>query len=140
MRERAKASCGPREEAVQFDRRGDRTMDARCSSRSRRDTLGVHILTGSVYAAVPRSGDVIELRIIDVSRLDPAPIQNIGKALSRGAPGGRWWASLQGCCLPKPSPRSRTSTTSSHRRSVMGKAVYKFKLDAARTIIRCVVH
>ena len=70
-------------------RRGAGPMDASLFGRGAGEGLGVHICTGPVYVKGAEEGDVLEVRIIDVS---PRPSANPKyKGKSFGVNAAAWW-------------------------------------------------
>jgi acetamidase/formamidase len=71
------------------DRRGAGPMDASLYGRGAGEGLGVHICTGPVAVAGAEEGDVLEVRILDVS---PRPCGNPKfKGKSFGSNAAAWW-------------------------------------------------
>src|SRR5262245_6896490 len=70
-------------------RRGAGPLDASLFGRGAGEGLGVHICTGPVYVRGAQEGDVIELRIIDVTPRPCANPQYPGKAFGSNA--AAWW-------------------------------------------------
>src|SRR5438270_1949217 len=85
------------------NRRGAGPMDASLFGRGAGEGLGVHICTGPVYVRGAEEGDVIELRIIDVSPRPCANPQYPGKAFGSNA--AAWWGFHYKDLLTDPKPR-----------------------------------
>jgi acetamidase/formamidase len=85
------------------NRRGAGPMDASLFGRGAGEGLGVHICTGPVYVRGAQEGDVIELRIIDVTPRPCANSQYPGKAFGSNA--AAWWGFHYKDLLTEPKPR-----------------------------------
>src|SRR6266568_1764495 len=85
------------------NRRGAGPMDASLFGRGAGEGLGVHICTGPVYVRGAQEGDVIELRIIDVTPRPCANPQYPGKAFGSNA--AAWWGFHYNDLLTEPKPR-----------------------------------
>jgi hypothetical protein len=85
------------------NRRGAGPMDASLFGRGAGEGLGVHICTGPVYVRGAQEGDVIELRIIDVTPRPCANPQYPGKAFGSNA--AAWWGFHYKDLLTEPKPR-----------------------------------
>lgn len=71
------------------DRRGAGPMDASLFGRGAGEGLGVHICTGPVYVRGAEPGDVLEVRILDVTPRPTANPGHTGKAFGSNA--AAWW-------------------------------------------------
>src|ERR1700694_4139541 len=85
------------------NRRGAGPMDASLFGRGAGEGLGVHICTGPVAVKGAQEGDVIELRIIDVTPRPCANPQYPGKAFGSNA--AAWWGFHYKDLLTEPKPR-----------------------------------
>ena len=90
-------------EKKNVNRRGAGPMDASLFGRGAGEGLGVHICTGPVYVRGAQEGDVIELRIIDVTPRPCANPQYPGKAFGSNA--AAWWGFHYNDLLTEPKPR-----------------------------------
>src|SRR5690349_9956468 len=109
------------------NRRGAGPIDASLFGRGAGEGLGVHICTGPVYVRGAEEGDVIELRIIDVT---PRPCANPKfKGKSFGSNAAAWWGFHYKDLLTEPKPREVITIyevdTSGERN--WAKAVYNFQ-------------
>ncbi len=71
------------------DRRGAGPMDASVYGRGAGEGMGVHIMTGPIYVEGAEPGDVLEVRILDVTPRPSANAQFKGKAFGSNA--AAWW-------------------------------------------------
>lgn len=71
------------------NRRGAGPMDASLFGRGAGEGLGVHICTGPVYVKGAEEGDVLEVRIVDVTPRPSANPQYKGKSF--GVNAAAWW-------------------------------------------------
>jgi acetamidase/formamidase len=85
------------------NRRGAGPMDASVFGRGAGEGFGVHILTGPVYVRGAESGDILEVRIIDVKPRPTANPQYPGKAFGSNA--AAWWGFHYNDLLTEPKPR-----------------------------------
>ena len=77
------------------ERRGAGPMDASILGRGAGEGFGVHILTGPIYVCDAEPGDVLEVRILDVT---PRPSGNPKyKGKSFGSNVAAWWGYLSPC-------------------------------------------
>ena len=109
------------------NRRGAGPMDASLFGRGAGEGLGVHICTGPVYVRGAQEGDVIELRIIDVTPRPCANPQYPGKAFGSNA--AAWWGFHYKDLLTEPKPREVITiyeVDASGERN-WAKAVYNFQ-------------
>ena len=109
------------------NRRGAGPMDASLFGRGAGEGLGVHICTGPVYVRGAQEGDVIELRIIDVTPRPCANPQYRGKAFGSNA--AAWWGFHYKDLLTEPKPREVITiyeVDASGERN-WAKAVYNFQ-------------
>ena len=85
------------------DRRGAGPIDGKLLGRGSGEGFGVHICTGPVYIRGAESGDILEVRIIDVK---PRPCANpayAGKAFGSNA--AAWWGFHYKELITEPKPR-----------------------------------
>src|SRR5215208_7987316 len=109
------------------NRRGAGPMDASLFGRGAGEGLGVHICTGPVYVRGAQEGDVIELRIIDVTPRPSANPQYPGKAFGSNA--AAWWGFHYKDLLTEPKPREVVTiyeVDATGERN-WAKAVYNFR-------------
>jgi acetamidase/formamidase len=109
------------------NRRGAGPMDASLFGRGAGEGLGVHICTGPVYVRGAQEGDVIELRIIDVTPRPCANPQYRGKTFGSNA--AAWWGFHYKDLLTEPKPREVITiyeVDASGERN-WAKAVYNFQ-------------
>ena len=109
------------------NRRGAGPMDASLFGRGAGEGLGVHICTGPVYVRGAQEGDVIELRIIDVTPRPCANPQYPGKAFGSNA--AAWWGFHYKDLLTEPKPREVVTiyeVDATGERN-WAKAVYNFR-------------
>ena len=109
------------------NRRGAGPMDASLFGRGAGEGLGVHICTGPVYVRGAQEGDVIELRIIDVTPRPCANPQYPGKTFGSNA--AAWWGFHYKDLLTEPKPREVITiyeVDASGERN-WAKAVYNFR-------------
>src|SRR6516162_9519314 len=109
------------------NRRGAGPMDASLFGRGAGEGLGVHICTGPVYVRGAQEGDVIELRIIDVSPRPCANPQYPGRSFGSNA--AAWWGFHYKDLITDPKPREVCTIyeiDSSGQRN-WAKAVYNFR-------------
>lgn len=85
------------------DRRGAGPMDASLFGRGAGEGLGVHICTGPVYVRGAEPGDVLEVRILDVTPRPCANPEHTGKAFGSNA--AAWWGYQYKDLLTEPKPR-----------------------------------
>jgi len=85
------------------DRRGAGPMDASVLGRGAGEGFGVHILTGPVYVRGAAPGDILEVRILDVSPRPSANPNYKGKAFGSNA--AAWWGFHYNDLLEEPKPR-----------------------------------
>jgi acetamidase/formamidase len=76
-------------ELKKVDRRGAGPMDASLFGRGAGEGLGVHICTGPVFVRGAEPGDVLEVRIVDVTPRPSANPAHAGKAFGSNA--AAWW-------------------------------------------------
>jgi acetamidase/formamidase len=85
------------------DRRGAGPMDASVYGRGAGEGFGVHVLTGPIYVCGAEPGDILEVRILDVS---PRPSGNpdyAGKTFGSNA--AAWWGYHYNDMIEEPKPR-----------------------------------
>ena len=85
------------------DRRGAGPMDASLFGRGAGEGLGVHILTGPVAVRGAEPGDVLEVRILDVTPRPCANPEHAGKSFGSNA--AAWWGFHYKDLLEEPKPR-----------------------------------
>ena len=85
------------------DRRGAGPMDASLFGRGAGEGLGVHILTGPVAMRGAEPGDVLEVRILDVTPRPCANPEHAGKSFGSNA--AAWWGFHYKDLLEEPKPR-----------------------------------
>lgn len=110
------------------DRRGAGPMDASIYGRGAGEGFGVHICTGPIAIDGARSGDVIELRILDIR---PRPCANpLYAGRSFGSNAASWWGFHYKEFLTEPKPREVVTIYEfEHRGDCCGhaKAVYNYR-------------
>ena len=85
------------------NRRGAGPVDASLFGRGAGEGLGVHICTGPVAITGAESGDILEVRILDVK---PRPCANSTyKGKSFGSNAAAWWGFHYNDLLEEPKPR-----------------------------------
>ena len=90
-------------EGKAVDRRGAGPMDASALGRGAGEGFGVHICTGPIAIAGARPGDVVEVRILDIS---PRPSGNSRFAgRSFGSNAAAYWGFQYNDLLTEPKPR-----------------------------------
>ncbi len=85
------------------NRRGAGPMDASLFGRGAGEGLGVHICTGPVYVRGAEPGDVLEVRIMDVTPRPSANPKYPGKSFGSNA--AAWWGFHYKDLLTEPKPR-----------------------------------
>ncbi len=85
------------------DRRGAGPVDASLFGRGAGEGLGVHILTGPVYIEGAESGDIVEVRILDLRPRPSANPDHPGKAFGSNA--AAWWGYHYQDLITEPRPR-----------------------------------
>jgi acetamidase/formamidase len=85
------------------DRRGAGPMDASLFGRGAGEGLGVHICTGPVAVRGTEPGDVLEVRILDVTPRPCANPEHAGKTFGSNA--AAWWGFHYKDLLEEPKPR-----------------------------------
>ncbi len=85
------------------DRRGAGPIDARVHGRGAGEGFGVHICTGPVVVRGAAPGDVLEVRILDVTPRACCNPAYKGKAVGSNAAG--WWGFHYQDLLTEPKPR-----------------------------------
>ena len=110
-----------------MNRRGAGPMDASLFGRGAGEGLGVHICTGPVYVRGAEPGDVLEVRIVDVTPRPCANPQFKGKAFGSNA--AAWWGFHYKDLLTEPKQREVITiyeVDASGERN-WAKAVYNFR-------------
>ena len=110
------------------NRRGAGPMDASIYGRGAGEGFGVHICTGPVDVKGAEPGDVLEVRILDVTPAALRPIRSIaGKAFGSNA--AAWWGFHYNDLMTEPKPREVVTiyeVDATGERS-WAKAVYNFR-------------
>ena len=112
------------------DRRGAGPMQPTLFGRGAGEGLGVHICTGPVAVRGAEPGDVLEVRIIDVTPRPCANPQHRGKAFGSNA--AAWWGFHYKDLLTDPNPREVITiyeVDATGERN-WAKAVYNFRWTA----------
>ncbi len=112
------------------DRRGAGPMDASVYGRGAGEGFGVHLCTGPVAIAGARPGDVIEVRILDIT---PRPSGNphyAGRVFGSNA--ATWWGFHYNELVTAPAPREVVTIyeLANCRGGVCAHAVYSFRWRA----------
>ena len=123
-------------EKKDVNRRGAGPMDASLFGRGAGEGLGVHICTGPVYVRGAQEGDVIELRIIDVTPRPCANPQYPGKAFGSNA--AAWWGFHYNDLLDRTEAARGDHDLRGrcHRRTQLGEGGLQFPMDAADRSVR----
>ena len=109
------------------NRRGAGPMDASIHGRGAGEGFGVHICTGPVFVRGAEPGDILELRILDVTPRPCANPEFAGKAFGSNA--AAWWGYQYKDLLTEPKPREVVTIyeiDATGERS-WAKAVYNFR-------------
>jgi len=85
------------------DRRGAGPMDASVMGRGPGEGFGVHVLTGPIFVCGAEPGDVLEVRILDMTPRPSAHPKHPGKTFGSNA--AAWWGYHYGDLLEEPKPR-----------------------------------
>jgi acetamidase/formamidase len=110
-----------------IDRRGAGPMDASLFGRGPGEGLGVHICTGPVFVRGAAPGDVLEIRILDVTPRPAGSPEFAGRAFGSNA--AAWWGYHYNDLLTEPKPREvitiyEVDATGGHN---WAKAVYSYR-------------
>jgi acetamidase/formamidase len=85
------------------DRRGAGPLDASVHGRGAGEGFGVHICTGPIYARDAEPGDVLEVRIVDITLRGCCNPAFAGRAFGSNA--AAWWGFHYNDLLTEPKPR-----------------------------------
>jgi acetamidase/formamidase len=109
------------------DRRGAGPLDASIHGRGAGEGFGVHICTGPVALRGAEPGDVIEVRILDVTPRECCNPAYKGKAFGSNA--AAWWGFHYKDLLTEPKPREVITIyeIDAGGESSWAKAVYNFR-------------
>ncbi|MGI9382022.1 MAG: acetamidase/formamidase family protein, partial [Methyloligellaceae bacterium] len=109
------------------DRRGAGPMDASVHGRGAGEGFGVHILTGPIYVCGAEPGDILEVRILDVT---PRPSGNPKyKGKSFGSNAAAWWGYHYKDLIEDPKPREVITIyeVETDGETDWAKAIYNFR-------------
>jgi len=85
------------------NRRGAGPMDASLYGRGAGEGLGVHVCTGPIHVRGAEPGDILEVRILDVTPRPSANPKYEGKAFGSNA--SAWWGFHYDDLIEEPKPR-----------------------------------
>ena len=85
------------------DRRGAGPMDASVLGRGPGEGFGVHVLTGPVYVCGAEPGDILEVKILDMTPRPSANPEHQGKTFGSNA--AAWWGYHYNDLIEEPKPR-----------------------------------
>ena len=85
------------------DRRGAGPMDASVYGRGAGEGFGVHILSGPIYVCGAEPGDILEVRILDVTPRPSGNPKYAGKSFGSNA--AAWWGYHYNDLIEDPKPR-----------------------------------
>ena len=85
------------------DRRGAGPVDTSVYGRGAGEGFGVHILTGPVYVCGAEPGDVLEVKILDMTPRPSANSKYVGKTFGSNA--AAWWGYHYNDLIEEPKPR-----------------------------------